>query len=371
MDFKESPSISEANRKAVFPVINWLSKTKFEGYLKLESSYPTEYKIYPYLNSFDDLTNEGSIENRIFVGKSMPQSLDEGKDLRWYDYTQSTPMTLEIIGSVMKNLNGEWELRVPHGSSVKIYKKDFLTLCISDPDSFNWVRSKNGLIPRYALRGANDVNSREYFYIGRTIQDVHVKGQHYSESWSDFNEMTPKLFGKIHVGHKLLYVPHNSLELAFSEYEALCLKPSPAPLKILARLKIRNMLDNSNKNITLINKNHKILPDALLKFLLYPAFLGVGEYLLKGEKITDDKNEILIENNGDLVCKPVFDENDDCNVKRIIWQDVHSVWLHRFQLVFVLSNNRFHVAHSFSSKSPDYKFSIDYSVVPPSFQVKE
>ena len=370
MNYKESPSISDANRKVVFPLINWLSKAKFEEYLKLESTDPFEYKIYPYINSIDDIDRDDTIDNRIFIGKTIPTSLDEEIDLRMYNYSQ-VHTTLEVIGNVIKNLNGEWELRVPHGSSVKILKRDFLILSIKDANSFNWVRTNNDIIPRHALRGANDEFTREYFYIGRTIREAGVKARYYSGHWIDFNEVTPNLFGKIHVGHKLLYAPHNSLELAFSDYEALCLKPSPAPLKILARLRIRNILGNSNKNISSINQKYKVLPDALMNFLKYPSFLTVGEFMLKNEKITDDRFEILIENNGDLVCKQVSDEGDDCNVKRIIYQGVHSVWLHRFQLIFFLTNNRFQIAHHFFNQSPEYKLSINYEVVPPSFKVTE
>ena len=373
MEYKESPSINSANRKVVFPVIKWLSKIKFEEYLRLEAVNPFGYKIQPYLNAADE-ENEDTISNRIYIGKSLPTNSDESMSLRIY-YSNSNVSSLEVIGSVMKNVNGEWELKVSHGSSVIVIKRDFLVLCISDPDSFEWIRTQNDMIPKYAIRGANDQFSKEYFYIGRTIRESQIKAKYYNGSLNVLNEIIPHLFGKVHVGHKVLYAPHNNLELVFSDYETLCLKPAPASLKILARLKIRTMLNNSNKSMSLINQKHKVLPDALLNFIKFPSFLSVGEFMLKGEKITDDKFEISIESNGDLVCKPILDDEtsyEDCDlVKRIICNNVHSIWLHRFQVIFFLTSNRFHVAHTFFNKSPEYRLMINYNMIPPSYQIKE
>ena len=343
MEYKEAPGISGASRNLIFPVIKWLSKSKFEEYLSLK------YAIHPYINTVDDI-NEDSPSNRVYTGK------------------------LDVIGSVLKDLNGEWQLRVPHGSAVTEFKRDFLVLCIQDPQSFQWVRSKNKQIPKYALRGANDEFTNEYFYIGKTIREAHIQPKYYRGTWVVLNEETPLLFGKVHTGHECLYVAHNGLELAFNEYDVLCMKPSPASLKILCRLRVRAMAHHSNRNIGLINQNRLTMPESLVNFLKYPAFISVGEYMLRGEKISDGKSEILIENNGDLVCKSIVDEtNRDSleHVKRIIHSGVHSVWLHRFQVVFCLTNGRIYIAHSFVNQSPEYKFSINYDVMPPNYQVTE
>ena len=39
MEFKESASVENAERKFVFPCINWLSKNKFEDYLNSGITY--------------------------------------------------------------------------------------------------------------------------------------------------------------------------------------------------------------------------------------------------------------------------------------------------------------------------------------------
>ena len=89
----------------------------------------------------------------------------------------------------------------------------------------------------------------------------------------------------------------NELELKFKEYEVLCMKPSPASLKILCRSHIRNLTRKSNENIELINKNNSqlCLPNALINYLKYPTFITSDEYMFSDEKIVsrDGKFELV------------------------------------------------------------------------------
>ena len=370
MEYNEAPCINRANRKYVFPVIKWLTKAKFEEYIELQLKHPdsNSYKVYPYLSAIED---EDSPNNRVYVGKSIPTNTDEG--IRNYSYNRT--LNLEVIGDVVKNLNGEWELNFPHGSAVCKIKRDFLVLCLEDPFSFEWIRTKSNIIPKFAMKAAADELTREYFYVGRTLGETNAKGSYYENGrWNVFNEYVPKLFGKVHVGHKLLYVPHNGRELGYSEFEILCLKPTPSPLQILTRELIRNSIEKSNDKISLINSSRRYLPDYLINFIKYPAALSVGEYMLKGEKLISDDNkyEILIKNNGDLVCKSIKNENNqDVAVCRILRQAVHSIWLHRFQVIFHLTDDHLYIAHSFYEHSPEYLFTFNFDLNPPGYQIKD
>ncbi len=121
MEFKENAAVENAERRVIFPFINWLDKKKFEELLSLN------VPIYPFMN-----TNESiSLNNRVFVGKSISTC-------------QDNKTNLEIIGIVSKDYKtGEWILSVTHASSVHEIKSDFLVLYIEDPDSFCWKEAKS------------------------------------------------------------------------------------------------------------------------------------------------------------------------------------------------------------------------------------
>ena len=250
--------------------------------------------------------------------------------------------------------------------------------------------SKANLIPKYALRGAIDEFTNEYFHVGRSIpDDTEIicsycdVGRYYNST--RFNETIPHLFGKVHVSHKCLYAPFNKLELIFSDYEILCLKPSPNKLSILCRELIRSLAKNSNKNIELINKNSNGLiyvPESLISFIKYPSYLASGEYMLKNEKIVreDGQFELVILNNGNLVIRSLITVNDqekskkellelkDTQVERIIKTNVNSIWLHRFQIVFFLVQNnnqkRVWIYNTLSNESPEYSLMIGDAYIP-------
>ena len=198
-------------------------------------------------------------------------------------------------------------------------------------------------------------------------------------------EEIPHLFGKVHVNHKCLYAPFNKLELIFSEYEILCLKPTPNKLSILCRELIRSLTKNSNKNIELINKNSNGLiyvPESLISFIKYPSYLASGEYMLKNEKVVreDGQFELVILNDGSLVIRSLVNVNvknlskerllelRDTQIQRIIKTNVNSIWLHRFQIVFfvIQPNNqkRVSIYNTLSNESPEYSLMIDDANIP-------
>lgn len=108
----------------------------------------------------------------------------------------------------------------------------------------------------------------------------------------EFSEPIPARFGKVHVSHQCLYIGFNNIEVKFDEYDVLCLRPTPAPLSILARCYIRELLAHSNEHIERINEpgKRRRLPENLVQFLKYPSHLSVGkeDSLYKESYIDDD-----------------------------------------------------------------------------------
>lgn len=389
MEYVEAPSIQYPARNVVFPFIKWLNKDRFVELINKQE------QIHPYIDSIyanatdDHNAARSKPTERIYVGKSIQSNLQEG--VKHYEYGYSgdqTSMALEIIGSVSRNLNGDWELTVSHASTSHVIKNKFLVLYIEDPESYHWVRTTRQNIPRFALRGCIDRLTREYFYIGKTPIDDHQTRPSIFQNgrvWVPFEETVPNLFGKVHVSHQCLYVGFNKLELTFNTYDILCLKPSPSSLKILARSYLRSWFKHSNENMDKINEGQKRLPDNLLQFVKYPNCLRVGEYMMKGEKIVrpDDKFEMLIERNNALFIRSIVRTKDQDNLspaelfdleckqlRSLIFTNIDSIWCHPFQIALYQTNGRVHILHNFYDKSPEYKFFIS-STDPPTWDFKE
>ena len=366
MEYKEAPGLTQIERRLHFAGITWLDKKKFLERIELGIA------VNPHSN--DD---NGDM---IFIGKSIPKVSTQRR------YWDGNIGNLQILGTVAKNVTGHWQLNLPYNSGVIEEADNFLVLLIEDQNSFTWVKTSNDVIPKYALRGAIDEQTLEYFYIGRTIPATlpdreNNKVSYYRNGLHEFNESIPALFGKVHTGHKCLYAAHNSFELIFKTYEILCLKASPAPLKILCRSLIRLLADDSNEKIQNINTNlsgSKYLPKQLVEYVKYPSFLAVGEYMLKGEKIVrdDGRFELVIESNGCLVIrslildeanktKPELDNLNLVQVKRNVEFGVESIWLTRFQIVFDKAIfNKLTIYHNFINQSPEYKLYIQKTETP-------
>ena len=237
------------------------------------------------------------------------------------------------------------------------------------------------------MRAAIDNYSKEYFYIGRNSLESSAK-YYENNQINRFNETISQLFGKVHVTHNCLYIPFNRYELIFSEYEILCMKPTSNSLKIIARDAVRCLLKYSNENVELINKNANgliYIPESLINFIKYPSYLTTGEYMLRNEKIVrdDGKFELVILNNGDLVISSILKNNESNNLnkkeldnlkdtqfKRIIYNSVNSIWLHKFHAIVYnrdyTNNKRVFILKSFSldKKATDYKLKINNNSTP-------
>jgi hypothetical protein len=148
MELLEFPSIQSVDRRVVFPLIKWLTKAKFEEYLK----YPNQFQIHPYIDSND---GETVLSNRIYIGKTIPSNTEEGVEYG-FDQRLNKQINLEIIGTVCKNVKNEWQLNVSHGGRVFEIKKSFLVLCLNDYQSYQWIETQLDSIPKYSLRGAVD-----------------------------------------------------------------------------------------------------------------------------------------------------------------------------------------------------------------------
>ena len=162
----------------------------------------------------------------------------------------------------LKDFIGNLILRVPYGSAVYEVKDNFVVLSINDESSFEWKIDKNGNLPSFALRGSLDNHANEFLYIGRTLLDAPSGGKWMDHNgfWNNFEEIVASI-GKIHSSHQCLYAPIGENEVAYNDYEVLCLKPSPASLKVLSRMVIRDKISyfvqNNNIKEKLENKLKK------------------------------------------------------------------------------------------------------------------
>lgn len=284
MEYSEAPSIQNVSRRQQFPLIKWLSKAKFEDQMK------SNVTLHPHLNP--DESFESPPQSRIYIGKSSQTHTSEGVKYGVDVNTDNRALiNLEIIGSVVRNiLTGLWELHVSHASAHVVIRNDFFVLTIDDPSAFEWKATRRGEVPAMALRGCIDRFTSEYFYIGKVIvggesrdesggQENTMKPRYFvnNSQWLTFNETVPPRFGKVHVGHKCLYVGFNNMELSFQRYDVLCLRPTPAPLSILTRIVLRQLCQHSNEKIEKINSGvRKYLPEYLIQFLKYSSQLSVG-----------------------------------------------------------------------------------------------
>ena len=384
MEYTEAANVLNDRRELLFPLIRWLTKSKFEYRLRQQAG-----DIHPFA------VVDGDSNKRIYVGKTVPTNTDEG--VRSY----ASRLNLEIVGTVMRDPSDKhWLLRVAHGSRAVEIKRNFLVLCIeAGADSFAWTRTRRANLPPFALRGALDKLTGEYLYIGKNDDDFNdneednVDGEEEEEvsSFSNNGEwakvaVAPVAFGKVHTSHACMYSPYlERFELANRRYRTLCLRPSPASLRVLARQSLRRLVGHSNRRVQALAGTH--LPATLVAFVKYPSHLHVGEHMLANgsgsgsERLVRDDGafEMLIEDNdndasgggGDLVCRAV-EPADRRYGKRVLAHDVRAVRLYKDEVVFELSAHKFIVAHHFQNNrllptSGEYRFGIEYSV--PSFSI--
>lgn len=304
MPYLEAPNVINIQRKYFFPEITWIDVDYFK---EIES----KNDIKPFIIAQDSVT-------KMYIGKTVPTSSP--------DYRIPISMN-EIIGTVLRDLNGNLVLRVPYGSSVYEVKDNFVVLSIKDESSFEWKKDRNGNLPSYALRGSLDCHVNEFLYIGRTLLDGPPGKCYQNGMWNNFDEIVVSI-GKIHSSHKCLYCAIGENEVAFNEYEILCLKPSPASLKVLCRMIIRDKIGYYVNKIK--EKLETKLPNSLIQYLEYPSKLCYGEYLLKGEKLISECGsfELFINNRNEFICN-----DNKKNVRISTIPDIQSFYLHHNKIV--------------------------------------
>ena len=308
MEYQEPPNVKDLQRTYNFPKISWLDINYFK---EIEN----KIQIHPNIKEADG--------RKMYIGKTVP------------DYSDNrNPMSLnEIIGAVIQDLDGNFSLKVPFDSTVFNIKENFVVLSIEDENSYHWIKDSNGHLPKFSLRGSICSNPLEFLYIGRSIlNDSSAKFFQYPRM-ELLNQTVEPSFGKIHSSHNCLYVPLDDKELAFNEYEVLCLKPSPTTLKEICCSVIRNSLGQNAHDMK--EKFQSKLPNELIKYLEYPVSLSYGEYMLKGEKILSKcgRYELLINNENKLICKD--------NKKNVIISETPNVqlfYLHQNKIVMCHSN---------------------------------
>ena len=384
LEYAEFPGVEEGvDRKLVFTEVKWLRKVKFEKMINDSIANGKDCDIYPCLNQ------ESRVEYRQFIGKTIPKMppVSENSNNNNNDENNNNMITnhspheyLEVIGSVYLPRNSnKWKLIITHDNQVFEIDDDFLVLYINDPNSFFWnsnieeqsnseytFRFNNKNIPRYAFRAAVDKIDCKYSYIGRTLvenefylgEPMPSRPKFYMNGWFYFSDNIPQTFGKINRSYKLLFAAHKNMELGFDQFETLCLKASPAPLKILCRSALRKYLNFSQQKIKSINDATHHIPKHLIDYLKFPSSLKAGEFMLKDEKLVkeEDDYELFIDQTGNLVCKSLT-----TNKEKLIAYNVDTIWLHRFQTVFYNHvNSTAFTAHSIYENLASYKFLIQW-----------
>jgi hypothetical protein len=369
MEYSEYPGVEEGfDRKLIFEQIKWYSKEKFEKTVLECLKLDKPVQIYPCLN--ENLP----INKRVFVGKTIPKAPPLNRLANSVtnnlNHLGSTSFDyLELIGNVINvdEKKNKWCLRVTHDGEVYDVLDDFLVLYINDPNSFFWspnyTEKTYFKIPRYSLRGAIDKIDCKYSFIGRTYNEFETekRPKYYSNTWFNFDENMLQTFGKVNKAYRLLFAPYKNIELGFDNFEILCLKASPAPLKVLCRTAIRAHLDYSQKKIKALNSLTVRLPETLISYLKYPSFLKVGEYMLRDEKLVkeDDDYELVIEKStGNLICKSLNSDNRE----RLLAYNIDFIWLHKFQTVFYNNiNSTVFTAYSIYDNLSPYTFFIKWN----------
>lgn len=338
------------NRKYVITKICWLSNSKFEELINIHKLKNSLLEINPCLNENDD------IHSRLFIGKTKPIYLHQShegnlniinrNDSEIHKYT-------ELIGNVFYSFDKKWKLKVTYqGRSIEI-EDNFLILNIPDRNSYFWcsnvdISNPTQLVfnqkelPKFAFRAAVDKMNCKYSYVGRTLSDDEDRPKFYSNAWLKFSKNIERTFGKVCKSHKLLYSSYQDLEIGFDQFETLCLKVTPASLKILCRTALRYYLNYSQSKIVSINNDSlNQIPRSLVNYLKYPSCLKIGELLLRDEKLVDENNcyELAFDYlTGNLICKNLHDKNKQTYLS-VVAYGVDSIILQPFDVIFFNSKD--------------------------------
>lgn len=353
IEFTENnPSVvGGLDRRIQFTQVKWITLPKFIELLQ------NDYQIHPFIT--DSTSEVKSIHKNVYIGKKIP-SVDKNNN-------ESLVELNELVGSVRFDYNDQkWKLNLSYDLQVFKVESDFLILNISDPNAFYWARNKvensfflfDSRIPKHAYKAALHKVESRYSYIGRVVPETNnqKRPKFYANSWLMVDETVSHTFGRVNETHKLLFTPLRDIEIGHDLFEVLCLKPSPASLKTLCQLKIRECIDYSQEKIKSLYSNSKLLPECLVNYLEYPSFLKSGQYLLMNEKLVDKNGlyELFINQDCNLICRCLKTSKEI-----IIANDLTTILFHKFQCVF-FNHNNLHARIFYVTNSPEYKFMIQW-----------
>ena len=168
----------------------------------------------------------------------------------------------DVIGKYMIN---DRKFYICHDGNVIDF--DFCSILnIDNPNSYIWVetKSKDVYKQKYTLRVSYDTISKNVYYAGTTDSLIGT-----STSITSFN----------------LFAANDDTIEILQKYEILCLRPSPASLRQLSRLKIRQLCRHDNAKI---KKLQQFLSEKFINYLKYPCYLKCGQCLLREESIISD-----------------------------------------------------------------------------------
>ena len=195
------------------------------------------------------------------------------------------------------------------GHDCRVYDFGFCSvLNIDRENSYEWVATtaKEVHEEKYALRVAYDTLTKNVRFAGcinRFIGSINSKDFELEVSTDD-----------------------NKVE-KLKAYDLLCLKPSPASLKHLCRLKLRNICNKDNFRI---KKLYRIMNPNLVDYLKYPNALKCSQCLLKGDSLVSENciYKLSLLETGEL--KFYINDNND-NI--FLYENVDCLNFNEFSLV--------------------------------------
>lgn len=365
--FEQSRVEGQYSRNIVFPRLRWISKTKFEEEISIKKA-----EFHPCLNE------NQSLKNRIFLGKLIPNLKNSLLS------SNEEQFDSELIGSVYYSNDQIWKLKVTYvGQTIEI-TEGFMVLNIQDYNTYFWSYNdafQKVNLPLYALKVSFDSSDSHYQYAGRRFKqskNSEYSIVYYSNAWLKLENQIESVFGRIKTNLGLLMVPYENMEIGYSNFEVLCLKASPANLKILCRSAIRKYLDHSQKKIkSLCNQNERkyFIPDSLVNFLKYPSFLFIDDCMFKEEKIVHDNDEYELsidQQNENLICKKLMG-SVNFSKEWVLQKNTDCIFLHPFYTVFYCNSKKKAIKNNLTNSNNSncilpYKFFVDWEKL--TFEIK-
>lgn len=255
--------------------------------------------------------------NKKIMSEKFPHGLSEHGELILVGKTRSkftsSNRISDQIGQVKKSLN---KLEICHLN--KVYQLDiFALLNFRNSDCIKWSNFESKL-PNYALRVGYDTIDQKVLYVGRTI------------------EKNLNLIGKLSSNNfKLITSVKQEIKVLDSNFQILCLKPSPQNLKILCQNKIRSILNLNNLEIIKLKKTLK--NSKLIDFIKLKNFIKPGEFLNKNQGIQsiNGKYRLILDDCGRL--KFYFNEKNDYI---FLYDKVECLWFCDLKLVVCFEDQR-------------------------------